>query len=195
MLDWLFSFFDKIAQNVLIKMLADHFVWVDWFALLFVVLGIVYGYQNGFIAEIAEIAQIMAVIFLTFENYKHLQSLVMHFYAFLPKDYVSGISYGVTGIAIWALFGILYKHLGKIFHTDVPKPLKTGGGALLGAVHLLIIFSFFCQTIILLPFPTARKPLTGGGSFSGAYIGELAPKIHAMFADPLKTLTDKEKKS
>lgn len=195
MLDWIFSFFDKIAQNVAIRMIVEHFQWVDWFAALFIILGIVYGMQNGFICEIAEIVQIMAVIFLTLEFYERLKIVIQTLLTAIPDQMVSGVAYGLTGIAIWAALAVLYKYLAKIFHTDVPKPLRVGGGAVLGGVHLLIIFSFFCQAVILLPYQHAKKPLTGGTSYTGRYVAELAPRIHRMIAEPLKTILPESKKS
>lgn len=65
-MDLLFQWFDKVAHSFVIQLLMDHSAWVDWFALLFVIIGIAYGIQNGFMSELAEILQIIAVIFLTF---------------------------------------------------------------------------------------------------------------------------------
>ena len=55
MFDWFFNFVDQAAQNFVIRLILDHAQWVDWFAALFIVLGILYGIQQGMMSEIAEI--------------------------------------------------------------------------------------------------------------------------------------------
>ncbi|HTL47273.1 MAG TPA: CvpA family protein [Verrucomicrobiae bacterium] len=192
MLESVFQFFDKITQNVALKVVLDHVQWVDWFAALFIILGIIYGLQNGFIAEIAEIAQIMIVIFVVLGHYDKLADFVLHHsQGVFPPEYVPGVCFIVAILMVWVPLAFLYKYLSKFFHTQMPAPVKLAGGALLGGVHLLMIFSLFCQAILLLPFPHLKKPLTPAGtSYSGKYVAELAPKIHDMIYKPVEAMKE-----
>lgn len=194
MFDWFFNFLDQAAQNFVVRMILDHAQWVDWFALLFLVLGILYGIQQGLMAEIAEIIQIMFVIFLTFLSYETVEKFLAPYYAQmqLPVRFNDGISYILTGMVIWIAAGLLYKLLRKYFHTKAAKPLHYFGGAVLGACHLMIIFSFICQSVMLLPYRKAQMAFGKEASFTGSYVIDLAPRINQMFSVPLELMKPKE---
>lgn len=190
MFDWLFNFIDQAAQNFVIRMILDHAQWVDWFALLFLVLGILYGIQQGMMSEIAEILQIMVVIFLTFLFYEQIQKLLLPVFekVSLPQKFHEGMAYILTGMTIWIIAGLIYKFLRKRFHTQAAKPLHYIGGAVLGAFHLIIIFSFLCQSVMLLPYRKAQIAFAKDTSFTGAYVIALAPRINEMFQVPGKLM-------
>lgn len=194
MFDWFFSFMDQVAQNFVVRMILDHAQWVDWFALLFLVLGVLYGIQQGLMSEIAEILQIMVVIFLTFLSYKKLQKFLTPVFEELRFSvrFYEGISYILAGMVIWIAAGLLFKVLSKNFHTKAAKPLHYLGGAVLGAFHLIIIFSFICQAIMLLPYRKAQTAFAKEASFTGAYVIDLAPRINQMFSVPFELMKPKE---
>lgn len=176
--------FRDLELQIAAGMILDSLAWVDWFALLFAFLGVIYGIQNGFLAEIAEILQVMAVIFLTFYLTPHVELFVRQNLRFIPHQALPSASYVVTGAAIWAAAGVLFYLCRRFFHTDLTKPLRTIGGGILGAVHLIIIFSFLVQTVMLMPLTQPKKALQKGGSLTGNYILALAPAIADMVAHP-----------
>ncbi len=184
MLDWVFGWFDKLAQTALLHYLIEHFQWVDWFAVLFLVLGIIYGIQNGLLAEVAEIGQIMAVIYLTYEFNTKVENFIRNYVDFVPHDTVRATAFIVTGGVLWGIAALIFKLLRRFFHAQVAAPLRYAGGALLGGFHLLIIFSFICQAILLLPYRQPKKAFESGASYSGRYIADLAPRIHDMVSSP-----------
>lgn len=186
MMDWFFQWFDKLAQSAVMHYIADHFQWVDWFAGLFFVLGVIYGLRNGLLAEVAEIAQIMAVIYLTFEWDGKVEYLIRTYVKSTPADTADAAAYIVTGGLLWAAFGLLFKFLRRYFHAQLAAPLKNGGGALLGGFHLLIILSFLCQAILLMPYSAPKKAFQAGESYTGLTVAGLAPRIHGMIAQPEK---------
>lgn len=186
MIDWCFQWLDKLAKSAMLHYVAEHFQWVDWFAGLFFILGVVYGIQNGLLAEVAEIAQIMAVIYLTFEFDGKIEYLIRSHLKFVPHDSAKATAYILTGSVLWIAAGMLFKFLRRFFHTQLSAPLKTLGGGLLGGFHLLIIFSFLCQAVILLPYRDSKKTFEEGQSYSGVSIASLAPRIHAMISRPDK---------
>lgn len=186
MIDWFFQWFDKLAQSAVMHYVAEHFQWVDWFAALFFILGVIYGIQNGLLSEVAEIAQIMAVIYLTIEFDGKIEYLIRTHLQFVPQDSVKATAYIVTGGSLWAAAGLLFQFLRRFFHAQLSAPLKNFGGGLLGGFHLLIIFSFLCQAVILLPYRPVKKAFEAGESYSGVTIAALAPRIHGMIAQPDK---------
>lgn len=192
-MDLLFQWLDKFAHNFVIQLLMDHSAWVDWFALLFVIIGIAYGIQNGFMTELAEIFQILVVIFLTFFLYDPTLHLMLKWKRFVPvsTDLIEAFTFFAVGISIWILLAIIYKFIKKFFHMQVAKELRVIGGAILGSVHLFIIFSFICQALILMPFSDVKKPFEKGHSFTGIYLKDLAPKIYESILNPSHLLYSK----
>lgn len=192
-MDFLFLWFDKVAHSFVIQLLMDHSAWVDWFALLFVIIGIAYGIQNGFMSELSEILQIIVVIFLTFFFYDATLAFMLKWKKYIPisTDLIEAFTYVAIGISLWILLAFLYKFLRKFFHMKVAKELRVIGGAVLGSAHLFIIFSFICQALILMPFAEIKKPFEAGQSFTGVYLKELAPKIYESILNPSQLLYSK----
>jgi|GEM_PF-1399362 len=180
-----FQWFDVAVQKLMTGMFLDSIAWVDWLAFLFLFLGILYGVQNGFLAEIAEILQIMVVIFIVIHCYPYVELFMHNHLRQLPKDSRAAIAYVLTAATIWGLAALIFKYARNFFHTDLTKPLRLIGGGFLGGIHLIIIFSFLLQAVTLMPLSQPKKALQEGGSISGYYIASLAPAVHAMFANPI----------
>lgn len=186
MIDWLFQWFDKLAQSAVMHYIADHFQWVDWFAGIFFIVGVIYGIKNGLLAEVAEIAQIMVVIYLAIEFDSKVEYLIRTYLKYISTESVKSTAYIATGGAIWAVAGLIFQFFRRFFHAKLSAPIKSFGGGLLGGFHFLIIFSFLCQAVILLPYREPKKSFEAGESYSGAMIAALAPRIHGMVAQPDK---------
>lgn len=188
MIETVFQWFQNFFTSYYVQFMLNNFQWVDWFALLFFVLGVIYGIQNGFMSEVMEIVQIMIVIYFVLEYYTNLQSLVRNAIPQLPAESLKGFCFIAMALFVWGIAGLLYKFLRKFFHTTMAKPLRYIGGATLGGIHLLVIFSFLCQGILLLPFRGLHKAFDPGSSYAGTYMKDLAPKIHDMIAEPIRMI-------
>lgn len=178
MLDWFFNFFDRIAQSMIWKSIFTHLNWVDGFAVLFVIAGIVYGLRNGFMGELAEILEICIVITLTHEFYVKLDYLLRRLFTRLPEDPIAAVSFILTGSAAWFVVGFVAARLKKLVHTKMTPLLHMSGGAVLGAVHLLLIFSFISQAVILMPIGLLRRGYEPENSTFGRVIARLSPRVH-----------------
>lgn len=190
MFEGITNFFDRFTHQFVMETLFAHAQWVDWFAVLFIVLGIIYGVQNGFFAEVAEIFQIMFVIYLVLEHYKKLQRVLLLHVTFIPDESTAGAAYILMGIVIWVTAGLLTRFLRRFFHIKAAQPLRRAGGAVLGAFHLFVIFSFLCQTLLLLPVRQPKRAFEKGGSYMGHFAAQLAPRIHDMIAQPASLVQD-----
>jgi len=191
MIDWIFSWFDQLAESLVWNAILSQLKWVDWFAGLFLVLGIIYGIKNGFMAEIAEIMELTVVIFFVFEYDDWLAVLLKNHVKWLPGDSVPVTSFILLAAAVWLTVGLTVRYLKKLVHAEVVKSIKMIGGAVLGGFHLLLIFSFISQAIILLPSAKLRKVYEQGVSYSGYMIAQLAPTVHKVLAEPIHQLQSK----
>ena len=183
MLDWFFSFFDRIAQSFIWKTFLAHFHWVDWFAVMFVIAGILYGLRNGLMSELAEILEILIVIVLTHEYYVRLNFLLRQLFSKLSEAPLPAVSFILTGGLIWFVVAFAASRLRKLVHTQTLPLLRISGGAVLGAVHALLIFSFMSQAVLLMPITSLKKAYESGGSQFGAAIASLSPKVHQIITE------------
>lgn len=184
------EWWNDFTQRIITGAFLNSAAWVDGFALLFIFLGIIYGTQNGLLSEIAEILQIMIVIFIVFQFYGGVELFIRNHLKFIPRDSAAAAGYVTMLIAVWLAAAFIYKFLKRLFHTQLARPLHVIGGALLGGVHLLIIFSFLVQTVNLMPISDPKKALQKGGSISGHYVAAIAPAIHTMILNPLQIFQD-----
>jgi len=185
-MEWLFSWFDQVVRLLVMYSLWEKFEWVDGFALIFLVLGILYGLQNGLFRELAEILQILIVIYLVLEYWDKVKRLLLEYVKFLPEEAVNPAAFILTAVAVWVLAAVILRFFDRFFHAKTSRSMRLLGGGILGGIHLLIIFSFISQGIMKMPFKRTVKVYEAGNSYTGYYLANLAPKIHQMFAQPLK---------
>lgn len=186
MFDWFFKLFDKLTQSVVWDTLLSHFQWVDWFAGIFLIIGILYGLKNGLIAEIGEILELTIVIFIVHDQYGQLVHLMTKYMDYIPAVYRPPTAFVVTAAPVFSLVHFIFTQLKKLIHADVIKPLKYIGGVLLGAVHLLLFYSFLVQAILLIPSHDLKKSLDKGNSYTGEYIAKLSPAVYEIFKHPFE---------
>lgn len=180
MLDWFFNFFDQIAQNMVWQSIFAHFNWVDGFAMLFMILGIAYGLQKGLMSEIAEIFEICVVITLTHEFYVKLDYFLRVHFRKLPEEPIAAVSFILTGSIVWLIIGIAASQLKKLVHTQMAPLLRLSGGVFLGVIHLLLIYSFISQAVLLMPMAKLKTAYDVGNSTLGPAIARLSPKVHRI---------------
>ena len=190
-MEWFFGWWDKLVQSVFWQSLTSNFQWVDWFTLIFLLAGIVYGLKNGVMAEIGEIIEIMIVIFVVHTYFERVSTVLLNYAPPFLKEYYKPASYIILGVFTWVIIGTMVRILKKLVHTQTAPLLRYAGGMVLGGLHLLIIWSFISQAILLFNLPTANKVYHEGGSYSGYFISQIAPDIYKMFARPAGLLNPK----
>ena len=189
-MDFVWNTLDKITQFFVAHALFAHFQWVDWVTVIFLIAGIMYGFKSGLMRELAEILETLAVIFIVFSFYKSLGDLLKTYLKFIPAANSNAIAFIFLMILVWMLILYLDKQLRKLFHTKLAGPIKAFGGAILGAVHVLLIWSLFSQALLLLPFPKVRKAYEKGNSRTGAYVKNIAIQAYQWMGHPPKKTKD-----
>ncbi len=185
-MDFFWKWFDKITQVLITHSILAHFQWVDWITGVFLIAGIIYGFKSGLMRELAEIIETLAVVFLVFSFYKSLASLLKAHIKFIPSTTSDVIAFISLTILVWIPILYLDKKMQKVFHTKLAGPIKAFGGAIMGAAHVLLIWSLFSQAIVLLPFPKARKVYEKGSSSTGFFVKNIAVQAYELMGHPPK---------
>lgn len=188
--DWFFSLFDRIAQSVIWQSVLSHFQWIDWFALVLFVVGVIYGLKSGLLSELAELLGAVIVIYVAHEFDDRLTGLVLRFVQ-VPQETIAPMSFILVAVSAW--FGLVFiaKYFKKFFHAKTAAPLSILGGGLMGGLHVIVLLSIVCHAIILLPLPSLHKTFEPGNSYSGDFLAQLTPRIHRVINRSIQSLRGK----
>ncbi len=177
---------DKITHSEIWQSVFSHFTWLDWLAVIFVVVGIFYGMRKGFMPMLGEIIQLMIVLTITLEFYDRIIELIKTYVDILPEDTLKPASFVVTGLLTWLVCDFILKFLGKLLSAQTSAPLKLLGGAVGGAFYLWLFLSFISQAIILSSWDSIKTIYEKGNSYVGVPLAETAPRIHSLLTRPFK---------
>lgn len=178
MFDWIFNWFDQLAQSIVWKSFLGHFQWIDWLALFFVIGGVIYGIRKGLMGEVAEIVELTIVICLVHGNYEKLIFFLDKNFGQLPSESLPVISFIVTATLVWFVVAYIASRLKSLVHTETSTFLRMLGGALFGAVHFILLLSFLLQALYLMPLRATKKIFELGGSLSGYYLARVTPSLY-----------------
>lgn len=186
MFEWFFKWWDTFLQSALWQAFLSHFSWVDWIAFLALFLGVIYGLKNGFLAEVSEIFEICVVIAAVGFSFPRFQLFLAQHVKSIPAETLPSVAYITAAIGLWFAIGLTFRVLRKFFHTETAAPIRLIGGGILGGIHLLIIFSFFSQAILLMPARELKLGYDKSNSFTGSAMARLAPTIQNVLLEPFK---------
>lgn len=154
----------------------------DWFTVLFVIVGIFYGMRKGLMRELVEIFEFVVIIFLTFAYLEIVVSILSNSLS-IPSEKLAPVAFVLGAWVIWMAVAYLDKTLQKLLVSKLPEFIKTLGGTALGVIHLLLIWSFLSQAIILIPSEKTKEVYAEKKSLTGAKVRDLAPRVYRTVAD------------
>ena len=184
MLEGPLDFFRKIYEGIMWRTLLAQFDWVDWFTVGFVILGIAYGSRKGFMREIVEITELLLVIFLAYTYKEIFFSFLKTILPSFTNRILEPVVLSVSLTLFWFLVAFLDGHLQKVIHAKTLPGLKVTGGAFLGILHFLLIWSLISQILIVMPYLKFSKMYEKGNSVSGQSIKEFIPFIYDVLTQP-----------
>lgn len=153
----------------------------DWFTVLFVILGIFYGMRKGLMRELVEIFEFIIIIFLTFTYLEVAKNILSNHLSISPEK-LAPVAFVLGAWVLWMAVAYLDKALQKLFVSKLPEFIKTLGGAALGVIHLLLIWSFLSQAMILIPSGKTKEVYAEKKSLTGAKVRDLAPQVYQTIA-------------
>lgn len=191
-MDWLTNWFHKLAQSFIWKSILSKITWVDWGTGFFVIAGIILGLKKGLLRMAALLLELLLVIFVTLTYFKHLAGLMVVLVPALPESWAAPVAYVTTGAGVWFLVALIDEAVGKWFHTQWKGPLKQIGGAVLGFIYGLMLWSLISQIFIIGPVPRLKKPYETGNSQTGAVVRQMALKAQLLFSRPGKLFSEEK---
>ena len=176
-MDGFFGWADRWLQSVVWRSMLAHFQWVDWSAVIFFSLGLLYGARRGLMREIVEVLEMVFILYCVIEFFTVPETLLNTYLVFIPNTLTRPIAFLLTIILVWLAVALIDRLFQKLIRTQSPAFLRIVGGACLGAVHFLIILSLISQVALLLPWDSVVKSYRPENSFTGHYLARLAPRI------------------
>lgn len=191
-LEWI----DRLLQDFMWRSLAERFSWVDFMTCAFLVLGIIYGLKKGLFAEILETFMTALALNFSIQYFEAPAEGVNHhltgFRAAHPDTIysrmISPLDPGVVKFAVFLCVSVIFLlafywgvfKLRKVIHTTLIAWLRLLGGALLGALHFMILWSWLAFALILLPTDLAHSFHAESGSITGQFIKKLPSRIQKL---------------
>ncbi len=188
MLEKIFSWYDHFIQSMVWQAVIDRFHWIDWCTVVFLVIGLIYGFRNGFMGEIAEVLELLVINFLVFKYSEKVAVFLYTNVRRVPQKSVDALSFILTAAVVWFAVVLVVRLMKKVVHADVAKPLRYIGGMIMGAFHLVLLLSFLCQALIRMPVHTIQQEFAEGTSYTGYYLAHLAPRFFQIVNEPLATI-------
>lgn len=186
MIDWFFSWVDRFLQSFVWESILSNFKWVDWLTILVLILGLIYGIKKGLLREIVEILEAVFIIFIVFSQYKKVAFFLGEYFSFVPQGFTPLAAFTVLTLPLWILVAFLDGRLTRLFHTKTIGPIRIIGGALLGCFHLLLLWSFISQPLLMMPFPRVRRVYEEGSSYTGDKVRKFAPRVYVSLTEAMK---------
>ena len=173
-----FSLIDKLLQSFIWKSVLSHFQWVDWFTIVFILVGIIYGAKTGFFRVLVEILEMFGIIFLVLRYQPPFYKYISRLFTSAPQNILRVGSFLLISIGLFVAMRIVDKRLSQLFHTKLANPFRNVGGAVLGIFYALLIWSFFSQALLLGGSLKIKKIYESGNSVSGYKVKILAPALY-----------------
>ena len=160
--------------NIVIRQLE----WVDWLILGGIFLGFIYGVVKGFMREIAEILETAGLIYSIFEFYPRIADFLKPSAGPTLGPFVGILSFVASAAVFAFVISLADSFLRPILKTTLILPLRLLGGALLGAVHGLLLVGLLLHALTLVPVPQIQSKLSAGNSLFGLRAMQIIPQIH-----------------
>jgi uncharacterized membrane protein required for colicin V production len=188
-MDQTYEMIERLTRGLIAKHLLASLTWIDWTVIAFLFVGLFYGMKKGLMREIAVVFEMFVITYIVFQYYGPLADFFESHVPALSSIYAGAFVYVVILMALFFICRLLDSLLQKWLKTTLVAPLRVLGGALLGAVHFLILLSLLCQAVLLMPVHSVRKVFTAGNSYFGFQVSKLAPDIHADIQQAVEFFT------
>ena len=159
----------------MVKEFFSGLTWVDWLALFALLWGLFKGYKSGIFQELLRFAAYAVSLLGTFQLYNPLgQYLTLH--TFLNEASAKAIAFGAALVALYVVAKIFRMILIKMLKVSDSGTSNRIGGALLGAVRMMVLLSFVFLMVEYSPFAQLKKDLHVR-SLTGPYLSRVAPTL------------------
>ena len=150
----------------------------DWFFLLFLFFGIIYGARKGFLRTTVELLEFVFILLFVLSNYEWLGfELQRWFSKLLPALAAVPIAYFLIFAVVWTAVMVVDLTFHKWIQAKTVAPLRVLGGGILGVVFFFLIFSMVCKGLSLLPVPAVSRLFDSENTRFGTLASVAAPEL------------------
>jgi uncharacterized membrane protein required for colicin V production len=181
-MSFLNEWWNRIIQSVVWRSFFSELVWIDWVALVFLTVGLIYGLKKGFWKALADNIRMILVIVLTLEFDDYVNEFSGKYLSFIPSTAVPVIGFILTTFAAWLIVSFVIRIFRKMVSSAASSAIRTLGGTVFGPLYLFLMLSFLSQLVLLVPGEKLKQVYQPNGSKVGVYLAQTAPKIHERVA-------------
>lgn len=155
--------------------------WVDVVALILIFWGMVVGIKRGLEIELPLFLEIAISNFVTFHYYRVLGGILC---AKLSAPEGPAYFFSFLGIAIGSVLALrlFFKVLGTLVSLKFMNAISRTGGAAVGALRFIFIFSLLSYFLLLLPLGFFQNSYTAERSWSGPFFAQTSEKFYRFTA-------------
>jgi uncharacterized membrane protein required for colicin V production len=181
---WLKDLYYKFMQSFIWKHILGRITWVDCISFSAMLFGAALGIRKGFLRMLALVLETAAAIVIIFRLFRKTAAVLMLFIPALKEGAAVPAAYVLTAGFVLFLVAVVDAYVGKWFHTKLTGPLKTWGGAAMGAFSALMLWSLASQFFQLTSFTGMKRPYEPGNSHTGSFVRQIVPKTNLLFTHP-----------
>lgn len=178
-MNWLAQLIDALRKSVLYSML-ESLAPFDWFVLVALVIGILYGGRKGFGDMLGKVVGMAAVSVVVLACYASLGKFLLQVIVALPNKVAEALAFLILTVITWVFVFWILGVFGKFIKVEVSGILKFFGGLFLGALFVVLLSSFIAQFFLFLPENGVKWIYNEGHSYTGAALSKVAPKIQRI---------------
>lgn len=183
-MEFLHDIWVKIIDIVFWQTLISRFRWVDWITLGFLAVGLFVGMRKGLMRMLAELMEMILILAVTFAFQPSVTIFLKSYLTSVTEKTLAPIAFIITASCVWFVVAVIDKYLQAWLHAKLAGFLKVFGGAVVGMVHLFLIWSFISQAVLLMPIHGAHQIYDAGKSTMGPYVKDFAPSIYQTISNP-----------
>jgi len=192
-MDLIMGWFQQMFSSAIWHNLFQNFRGVDYFTVIFLIVGFVYGAKQGLMREIGEVIEVLIVLYVTIHLYESAVSFMKTISKQLPLEWAKPTAFFVIMAVVWLIILIIDTYGRKMMHTQMIAPIRVLGGAALGTIHSMLIMSVVCFGLALVPIRGVKNQFDNGQSITGPLLIKVAPAMHEFLIDQVEKLSEKTK--
>jgi len=155
-----------------------HFHWLDWMVVAFIIGGLFDGVKKGFLRELFLLLETVLGVYVVMEFFPKIAHYLRETFPKQQVNIYDIVAFLLLTIAVFLIIHAIDKIVHKWFRTEIYKPVKLIGGAVLGALHFLVILSLMTQLVLQIPMTQMQRSFQPGRSLFGYQMPGIAATIH-----------------
>lgn len=171
--------FTKIDWHQMFMRLPAQFkslTWLDLTFLIVILVGLMIGNRKGFAAFFGHLFLLVITVTITYQFTGPITQS-FPFESPIAKMLMSALTFAAIAILSLFLVGIVLKTIGKVLQFKLAELVDRLGGAILGCLYSVLLFSFISNFALIFPGDWLHKTYREE-ALVGKFLINLSPKVH-----------------